>query len=337
MEGWCDYFVFFFNDTATTEIYTLSLHDALPISYTSMCVNNTASLVAPEKAGEYEIHYLDNKQNILARTPLIVKPAVASISSDKEVIAGARLYIKWQGPMNDYDKIQMLAGDPDGKSVANLYVVQHKDRHYYLIAPDQPGKYQIRYITTRKKVLAVRSIKVVSPKVSFRKLDPVVAGSETQVSWRGPNNKYDQIKIINPEKPKQRYATHFTHLHVMGNAYLFVPEQPGKYQIIYVTRTNRILAKTALNVVKAKVSIGAIDTIAAGKYFHIRWVGPANRYDQIKIVDLNDSKKELYYTYVSGKSNSHARLQAPKKAGRYQVQYLTSSKRILATTELIVR
>src|SRR5260221_4621809 len=28
-------FFFFFNDTATTEIYTLSLHDALPISYLS--------------------------------------------------------------------------------------------------------------------------------------------------------------------------------------------------------------------------------------------------------------------------------------------------------------
>src|SRR6266704_3837571 len=27
------YFFFFFNDTATTEIYTLSLHDALPISH----------------------------------------------------------------------------------------------------------------------------------------------------------------------------------------------------------------------------------------------------------------------------------------------------------------
>src|SRR2546429_7276000 len=26
---------FFFNDTATTEIYTLSLHDALPISFTA--------------------------------------------------------------------------------------------------------------------------------------------------------------------------------------------------------------------------------------------------------------------------------------------------------------
>src|SRR6266496_259504 len=29
-------FFFFFNDTATTEIYTLSLHDALPISYCSV-------------------------------------------------------------------------------------------------------------------------------------------------------------------------------------------------------------------------------------------------------------------------------------------------------------
>src|SRR5438067_9379003 len=28
----CTFSIFFFNDTATTEIYTLSLHDALPIS-----------------------------------------------------------------------------------------------------------------------------------------------------------------------------------------------------------------------------------------------------------------------------------------------------------------
>src|SRR5258708_34531090 len=32
-------FFFFFNDTATTEIYTLSLHDALPISPTQIAIN----------------------------------------------------------------------------------------------------------------------------------------------------------------------------------------------------------------------------------------------------------------------------------------------------------
>src|SRR2546422_3389997 len=39
------YFFFFFNDTATTEIYTLSLHDALPI-----CVQNHHR--ADEKGGQ---------------------------------------------------------------------------------------------------------------------------------------------------------------------------------------------------------------------------------------------------------------------------------------------
>src|SRR5690242_21574785 len=37
------FFPFFFNDTATTEIYTLSLHDALPISAA------TAGSASPEK------------------------------------------------------------------------------------------------------------------------------------------------------------------------------------------------------------------------------------------------------------------------------------------------
>src|SRR2546429_7335084 len=46
-------FFFFFNDTATTEIYTLSLHDALPISFTagwrfapSNCMRNAVSCPA---------------------------------------------------------------------------------------------------------------------------------------------------------------------------------------------------------------------------------------------------------------------------------------------------
>src|SRR3712207_7029786 len=35
--------LFFFNDTATTEIYTLSLHDALPICCWSSCPGSRAS------------------------------------------------------------------------------------------------------------------------------------------------------------------------------------------------------------------------------------------------------------------------------------------------------
>src|SRR5258708_28359882 len=46
------YLFFFFNDTATTEIYTLSLHDALPISRAAIapkCPSCAAGLRAPPR------------------------------------------------------------------------------------------------------------------------------------------------------------------------------------------------------------------------------------------------------------------------------------------------
>src|SRR3712207_7124248 len=42
------HFLFFFNDTATTEIYTLSLHDALPISLSTAAALRAAARVWQE-------------------------------------------------------------------------------------------------------------------------------------------------------------------------------------------------------------------------------------------------------------------------------------------------
>src|SRR3712207_8816498 len=42
---------FFFNDTATTEIYTLSLHDALPISILGLQPGDLGDSVAGDQAG----------------------------------------------------------------------------------------------------------------------------------------------------------------------------------------------------------------------------------------------------------------------------------------------
>src|SRR5438876_12423693 len=72
-------FFFFFNDTATTEIYTLSLHDALPIS---VCRSLAAGLGASgEKSGlggrrrmdwesgEYAFSRVDENRRSLSREP----------------------------------------------------------------------------------------------------------------------------------------------------------------------------------------------------------------------------------------------------------------------------
>src|SRR3712207_7873424 len=49
-------FFFFFNDTATTEIYTLSLHDALPI-YVQLSGGCRAGLSGPEPGGRVSSPY----------------------------------------------------------------------------------------------------------------------------------------------------------------------------------------------------------------------------------------------------------------------------------------
>src|SRR3712207_8581853 len=43
---------FFFNDTATTEIYTLSLHDALPICLIHRCRPEIVPKVSPWRPGD---------------------------------------------------------------------------------------------------------------------------------------------------------------------------------------------------------------------------------------------------------------------------------------------
>src|SRR5256885_17072759 len=45
----CRAVFFFFNDTATTEIYTLSLHDALPIWSQSRASGRTSLIAAPAR------------------------------------------------------------------------------------------------------------------------------------------------------------------------------------------------------------------------------------------------------------------------------------------------
>src|SRR2546430_13664943 len=68
------YIFFFFNDTATTEIYTLSLHDALPISATirrwSRCRAATCSGWARGSSGrrsEEHTSELQSQSNLVCR------------------------------------------------------------------------------------------------------------------------------------------------------------------------------------------------------------------------------------------------------------------------------
>src|SRR2546430_13244994 len=52
-------YFFFFNDTATTEIYTLSLHDALPISVSCACDEHDELVVSRRRLIAVRASHLD--------------------------------------------------------------------------------------------------------------------------------------------------------------------------------------------------------------------------------------------------------------------------------------
>src|SRR5256885_11943576 len=85
------FFFFFFNDTATTEIYTLSLHDALPICFVRTARRNL-ELCFPELPAQARERLLDRhfeslgdrKSTRLNSSHLVISYAVFCLKKKKK-------------------------------------------------------------------------------------------------------------------------------------------------------------------------------------------------------------------------------------------------------------
>src|SRR5256885_5213306 len=80
------FFFFFFNDTATTEIYTLSLHDALPISGLGRtCTpDNTAVRLDLCTSNQNTTRERDRKSTRLNSSHLVISYAVFCLKKKKK-------------------------------------------------------------------------------------------------------------------------------------------------------------------------------------------------------------------------------------------------------------
>src|SRR5438552_9257901 len=67
-------FLFFFNDTATTEIYTLSLHDALPIyCFENRCAHRGALLCLKDRGNVKEIRSEEHTSELQSPDHLVCR------------------------------------------------------------------------------------------------------------------------------------------------------------------------------------------------------------------------------------------------------------------------
>src|SRR6266481_9672415 len=88
-------FLFFFNDTATTEIYTLSLHDALPIAFTALPSSLSAiqagqvralGLAAKERSGQIPDVPTFAEQGVKDQEADTLTGIVAPAGTPKEIV-----------------------------------------------------------------------------------------------------------------------------------------------------------------------------------------------------------------------------------------------------------
>src|SRR5256885_12909238 len=76
------FFFFFFNDTATTEIYTLSLHDALPI-WVAVAIDSSYRQGRHWKSGHHS-NRSDRKSTRLNSSHLVISYAVFCLKKKKK-------------------------------------------------------------------------------------------------------------------------------------------------------------------------------------------------------------------------------------------------------------
>src|SRR5688572_31587597 len=76
--------IFFFNDTATTEIYTLSLHDALPISMSTTSDFSAAAAAAAAASFSYDDVNKDRKSTRLNSSHSQISYAVFCLKKKKK-------------------------------------------------------------------------------------------------------------------------------------------------------------------------------------------------------------------------------------------------------------
>jgi hypothetical protein len=247
----------------------------------------------------------------------------ATLDAPPTAAAGSSVTVKWTGPAGRHDRIIVVPpATPDGQAKNGTYITSGLDAH--LRMPEQPGEYELRYFPYKQRTpLARRRISVLPVSATVAGPSSAVAGSSIQVEWTGPHNRIDRIGVVQAGSPDRTPL--LTHTFVSRKSPLSVraPEQPGEYEIRYVTAYSRsTLASTKITITAASASIEGPIKAVAGAEFTVRWQGPANSGDRVLVIakGASDVAWERWGYVYAGKALV---LRAPHAPGSYELRYVT--------------
>jgi hypothetical protein len=129
--------------------------------YTSK--GSTLEMRAPDVAGEYEVRYLTAQTYAtLATAKMTVTAVSASLKAPATAIAGSSVVVNWQGPNNERDYVTIVKKGAREGEYAN-YEYTARGNPVKVLAPLEPGEYEVRYSTGQAYTTLARAPLTITP------------------------------------------------------------------------------------------------------------------------------------------------------------------------------
>jgi Ca-activated chloride channel family protein len=148
----------------------------------------------------------------------------------------------------------------------------------------------------------------------------VVAGTEFDVAWTGPDGPGDYVTIVPVGAANNVYESYFeTRAGSPGT--LVASVEAGDYEVRYVAGADSaVVVAVPIEVTPFQVTLEAPDAVDAGTDFEVTWTGPNGPRDYMTIAPAG-SPVGTYLDYEYTTVGSPITLTAPEESGDFEVRY----------------
>ena len=264
------------------------------------------------------------------------KRSLASVSVPVEVFAGSSFEAKWTGPKNVSDYLVVQSEDGN-ESRGVVYIgINEIQSPTMMVAPEDAGTYYVHYNLKDKTSLANDRLIVITPEATVDSPDSVVAGQSFPVTWSGPQNEFDSLRIYTMEGESMNIYSMLKNDKFSSPSTLIAPVEIGQYEVRYKTPGNKALAVDTFIVTEAVATVRVPSEVNIGAPFDVHWTGPRNKTDRLRILD-SSGKRLRYYKFVDKETVPNTvTMIAPDKVGEYILAYDASSSKVIAQAKLTV-
>ncbi|NMA98229.1 MAG: VWA domain-containing protein [Phyllobacteriaceae bacterium] len=280
------------------------------------------SLTAPAEPGLYEVRYVLNEgTRVLGSAPVEVIEAEVSISAPDEVTMGAGFAVSWSSSIHPQDYVTIVPAGADEDAYTDYKRVRD-DTENSLVAPADPGLYEVRYVLNEgSRTLASTPVEVVEAEMAISAPKVVTTGASFTVSWSSSVHPQDYVTIV-PARADEGAYTDYQRVRDDTKNSLTAPAEPGLYEVRYVLEEGaRTLASTSIEVVAAEVVLDGPDIARAQTPLRISWSVAIHPQDYITIVPAG-ADEGSYRDYIRVRDNLEGDLDAPAEPGLYEIRYV---------------